>query len=193
MELNKWFVRHHNNENSLWMWLCQKTKSNQEFYRKIGFCFGMSICWNVYNVFLLLITKCTMQALIQHVYSFHLLHSISVVVCVRFSADNQHNFEKHYWELRTNQSYQNNVDNSNGNTIDEHHLLLQFMRTFMQLGDKFMWAMVSHGYRNGKIGIPYYSVGERDEKKIPCLFSCIGFVANQPTQNLHKIYAKFRI
>lgn len=95
----------------------------------------------------------------------------------------------------------NNADNSNGNTIDEHHLLLQFMRTFMQLGDKFVWAMASHGYRNGKSVYQSYSVDSKERKREKknqakptdsCLFSCICFQTTY-TQNLHEMYAKSRI
>lgn len=96
---------------------------SEEFYRKIGFrleCQFVEMC----TVFLL-VTKWTMQALIQHVYSFHLLHSISVC-CVFGCALRCGTSQQRHCQLEIERSKtiaRNNADNSNGNTIDEHHLL----------------------------------------------------------------------
>lgn len=35
----------------------------------------------------------------------------------------------------------------------------------MQLGDEFVWAMVSHDYSNGKSVHQSYSIGEKKNKK----------------------------
>lgn len=90
-------------ENSLWCDWTENIKSDREFYREIGFyleCQFVEMCVQCF----LLITKWTMQALIQHVYSFHLLHSISVVVVVcvyvRVDTHNQH-IPKHTHTLTT--------------------------------------------------------------------------------------------
>lgn len=89
---------------------------------------------------------------------------ICSIYCIRFQmcgvvwTHTISTFQKHHWQLGTTNGRQeltetierNSADNFDGNTIDEHRLLLQFMCTFMQLGDKFVWTMVSHGNRDGK-------------------------------------------
>lgn len=158
----------------------RKTKTNREFYREIGFSFGMSICWNVCTMFLEMDDACVDSACL-----------FRFVYCIRFQllcVSKTHTistFPKHSdkHELTKTNVIRNNADNFNGNTIDEHHLLLKFM----QLRDRFVWTMVSYGYRNGKLVYQWLLGCYRREKKRTCKTNWQLLISLYRLYNLRKL------